>query len=968
VNRPRVLIEDWLPIEELGIESRREAAPIPGQFPKLKTLHVWWARRPLAATAGTVLASVLPSWSPELGSEFPNEAVLADEGNYRKWVLKVCGVLGDAIGAKKAQEAAIASGTRIANPYTYRPAFRNSPTSADLALLHRLLRSTWGSIPTVLDPTAGGGSIPFEAVRFGLPAIANDLNSVAACVLRAGLETTNAWGPDLVGELRKWGTILTDRIKGRLEPYFPSGPGELVATYLFARTVACPRTGKPIPLSPNWWLNKVKGKEAAAVLLTERDGHILDVPQFEMRLGADAATAQADRGTVAGGNAISPWDDLPVESRYIKAEATAGRMGALLYAVAIQLPGRTKNRPIRTFRPPTQMDLEALARAEDELARLLPSWLSNGTIPSESVPPGNKTTEPRAMGMENWRDFFSARQLLVHGTFVDEFRRLVPEVHAALPDAEARAVLGVLAMMQSKALNYNSRMSIWHPARATMANTFNKHDFSFKWTHAEFEGARELFPWCLDQVGNAYEEIAGLMRPADAGLKGGSSLKVAVPGPVTVTRGTAGDLSSVNDQSQVLVCIDPPYSDNVMYGELSDYFGVWEQHTVGAVWPDLMPGGLADLKSEAVANVARFADTGRRKKALAEADDEAKMQAIFAECHRVLIDNGVMTVMFTHKKATAWDALGMALMEAGFTIETSWPVKTESEQSLHQAKKNAAESTIMMVCRKREATGDTTPYFEDLEGEVRRAAKDAVGRFSAAGISGVDLLLSTYGPALSVISAHWPVYSSEADESGKSRLLRPEEALDAAREEVVRMQRLALIGRQVDLDPITDFVLLAWSTFRAVSFPFDEARKMAVAVGGLDVSELEADKILTTRSGTVTLCEPGERLRRRGDDKPGVRPGAEAFTGPVIDAVHTVLYVAEQDGLADAKALIDRTGLAGDNRFTACLQGLVRAIPRAKNKGKWVRPEAGLLDGLVAAYFPDIEVPEEWTGRLDLGV
>ena len=131
-------------------------------------------------------------------------------------------------------------------------------------------------------------------------------------------------------------------------------------------------------------------------------------------------------------------------------------------------------------------------------------------------------------------------------------------------------------------------------------------------------------------------------------------------------------------------------------------------------------------------------------------------------------------------------------------------------------------------------------------------------------------------------------------------------------------------------------------------------------------SELEADRILTTRSGTVTLREPDERLRRRGDDKPGVRPAAESFNGPVIDAVHTVLYVAEQDGLADAKALIDRTGLANDHRFIACLQGLVHAIPRTKAKGEWVRPEAGLLDGLVTTYFPDIEVPEEWTGRLDL--
>ncbi len=374
-----------------------------------------------------------------------------------------------------------------------------------------------------------------------------------------------------------------------------------------------------------------------------------------------------------------------------------------------------------------------------------------------------------------------------------------------------------------------------------------------------------------------------------------------------------------------------------------------------------MSSGLADLKNEAVTNVARFADAGRRKKDLANADYEVKMQSIFSECHRVLVDDGVLTVMFTHKKATAWDTLGMGLMEAGFTIETSWPVNTESEQSLHQAKKNSAASTIMLVCRKRTKQSSERRFFEDLEGEVRSAARDAAARFQASGIDGVDLMLATYGPALSVISAHWPVYSSEAGLDGASRLLRPEEALDAAREEVVALRRQALIGHGVDFDPFTDFVLLAWAIFKAASFPYDEARRLALAVGGQDVEDLAAARILTKQSGAVTLTRAKERLRSRGDDKPGVHPDADALTGPTIDAVHTVLYVASEDGLSAAKALIDRTGLANDRRFHDCLQGLVRAIPRTKEKGKFVRAEAGTLDDLVTAYFPDIELPEDET-------
>lgn len=940
-------------------------------LPPIFALHVWWARRPLVASAGVILASLLPSWTPELPAAFIDERALSTESEYHSWVLRLCGILADPVAGRNRLRVANAAGTRIkGNGYGYSQAFKNSPSTADLLLLSKILTETWGSPPAVLDPTAGGGSIPYESIRYGLATTANDLNQVAAAILRAGVDIPARYGIGLEKDLEIWGTALLERLQTRLGPYFQKeNEDERVVGYLYARTVPCPRTGKTVPLAPNWWVSRESGSKTAVRPLTHRNGKVLTELEFEILVGDDAAQSMPDKGTVSGGNAVSPWDGLTIDGDYIKEQAKAGRMGSLLYAVATRskLGTSGSRKSFRSVRLPTAADRKAIEAAESEIDRMLPTWLANGTIPSEEIPLGNKTKEPLSYGMTHWYSLFSARQLLVHAAFVEEFQRLIPDIRGALPPDRADAVLGLLGLMQGKALNYNSNLSSWHATRGVIRSVFERHDFGLAWTFVEFDGAYELFPWIIKrQLLRAYRGIAERVVPSDAKFAGSDSTKF--PGAATILRGTAGDLRDVDTQSHALVCIDPPYYDNVMYGELSDFFGVWEQHTVGAVWPDLMPGGPADIKNEAVANVARFAESGRRNKSLAIGDYEAKMNAIFAECNRVLRDDGVMTVMFTHKRAEAWDTLGMALMQAGFTIETSWPVNTESEQSLHQAKMNSAASTIMLVCRKRQNTSEETPYFEDLEGEVRQAAKDAAARFSSMGISGVDLLLSTYGPALSVISSHWPVFSSEADDSGKSRLLRPEEALTAAREEVVRMQRLALIGRQVELDPLTDFVLLAWSTFKAVSFPFDDARKMAVAVGGLEVSELEADKILTTRSGTVTLCEPAERLRRRGDERPGVRPVAESFSGPVIDAVHTVLYVADQDGLADAKALIDRAGLASDNRFTACLQGLVHAIPRTKAKGEWVRPEAGLLDGLVTAYFPDIEVPEEWTGRLDLGL
>lgn len=949
-DRPRVLIEDWLPVAELGIESRREAAPIPGQFPKLKTLHVWWARRPLAASAGAVLASLMPSWSPDLAATHPDWREVTTEAEYRAWFLRLTGILGDPVASKARAARNKALGIRTTeNPYDYKPAFKNRLATGDLARLQELLADTWRDRPDILDPTAGGGSIPYAALRFGLGTHANDLNPVSAAILDAGVRIPAECGSSLTTDIEAFGRKLVDRITQRLDTYFPSGPHERITNYIFARTVACPRTGRTVPLSPNWWLSR--GAKPVAVRLQAPRGAERRTIEYEIVAGGDI-DFDPNRGTVAEGDAVSPWDGLAIDNEYIRAEAQAGRMSSELYAIAVRTPTG------RLFRAPTETDIRALKEAESELSRLLPAWLEGGIIPSERMPPGNDN-RPNQYGMGMWRQMFSPRQLLVHGTFVEEFRRIIPEVLEQLGDNRGRAVLTLMAMMQGKALNWDALMSSWDTSRDKVRSVFERHDFAFKWTYAEFEGARELFPWCLQQVVDGYREIADLLRPTDSGPLADMP-RWEVPGPITISSRNAADLSDIADRSLALVCIDPPYYDNVMYAELADFFYVWEKRTLGIFRGELFADQHTDKKNEAVANQARFADAGPRRKALANADYEAKMAAIFAECSRVLRDSGVLTVMFTHKRAEAWDTLGMGLLEAGFRIEASWPVNTESEQSLHQANKNAAASTIVLVCRKRDRREDGAPFFDDLESDVRSAARDALERFSDAGLSGVDLLLSTYGPALSVISSHWPVYSSDADPiTGKSRLLRPEEALDAARAEVVRVLRRRLVGTEAQLDPLTDFVLIAWETFKAAEFPFDEARRLALATGGLDIDELARARILEKKAGSVVLLPPERRLRRSDDDGlPGVHPEATVFAS-VIDAVHTAMFVAAIDGLPAARALIDRGGLASDPRFLACLQGLVNAIPRTRTKAGWARKEAETLDRLCAAYFPNIHIPPE---------
>jgi adenine-specific DNA methylase len=939
-----ILIGDWLPIRELGIECARESAPIPGQFPKLKTLHVWWARVPLAAASGVTLAALMPSWKPPLIDEAPGlRAALDDvrEGRrdlrdaddetlYGAWLLWLTGIRADPVAARRRMDAADERGERIGgNPYGYRPAFRNNPTVEHLITLHRLLEYRWGHRPRVLDPTAGGGTLGYAALRYRLDATSNDLNPIAATLQRLCLDTATRHGSTLNEPLRKWGDELARRLEERLLPYFPEDdPDEDVANYLFANTVACPRTGGPVPLAPNWWLAK---KTPKAAVTPERvwDGDQPSHLDFHVAFG-DNIDFDPDDGTVRRGDAISPWDGLVIDGDHIKAEAQAGRMWPTLYAVAVRYQqGRKK---VRSYRAPTQVDFDALAAVERALAEQLPAWERQGIVPTEDFPKPIQKHDIRPYGFATWQDFFSPRQLLVHGAFIEEWRRIAEEVRSSEGDDRGEAIAALLALAQGKAVNYNARLASWDDGRTKIRSVFDRHDFAFKWTFGEFEGARELWPWCVNEITDAYAEVARLLEPE------GQDRAALPESRVEVTCRDAGDLAHVESGSVELVNIDPPYYDNVMYGQLADFFYVWEKRTIGTLpgFAGWFADELTDQASEAVMNPGRFDYAGKRKHDLAEFDYQQKMRAIFAGAHRVLRADGVMVVWFTHKKATAWDTLGGALMDAGFAIDASWPVATQPDSSLHHAKKNSAKSTVLLVCRKRADVGEGV-FFDEIETDIRQAARSAATRFAdTVGVAGVDLLLSTYGPTLSVISRNWPVLSDEAAEDGSARRLRPEEGLSVAREELARLRLARLVGSDAGFDALTDFVLLAWETFQAREFPFDDARKLAMSTNAT-LAELTDAKLLSAKAGTATLATPRQRRKH-------LQKQVEAGFASTIDVLHYLLAVVDVDGASAAGGWVAESGHDGNESLRRAAQGMLHALPMRRDKqGNYLVEEARLL-------------------------
>ncbi|MEI6078049.1 MAG: DUF1156 domain-containing protein [Verrucomicrobiota bacterium] len=722
------LIERWLPIAELGEESVRERRSMTS-LPPTYYLHVWWARRPLVASRAAILASLLPA-----------------DANKEKFK-HLLGIHGDPIKTKGQIFAAKKTGADLgADPYGYQRAFKYLPDDKELAWLKENLPGSVKGLAKIIDPTAGGGSIPYEAIRLGQEAFANDLNPVAALILRGTVYYPAKLGSSLLPEFEQLSEKFLVRIQEKLKGmYNPEPEGTKVLSYLWARTIKCPYCDGLVPLSPNWRLSK----DGLGVRITP---HCSSGPNsMGRRCDFEIVSKTSDQSapTATDGDATCPFPDCArvIEGDEIKRQGLDGNLGEQLYAIAFKRKTETKNSAgkksfkwIRGFRTPTLQD-ETGSFVSERLASKLPEWEAEDINPTEAYPE-MFSDRVRAYGVRYWRDLFSSRQYLCHCFGVETYRELLTEElkKGKLPEIRV-ATFVYLALSLDKFIDYNSRLVTWHANREVMDHTFRQHAFAVKWSHAEMPPAitGQGYEWVLGQTAKCIGELIELVRPPEAQSADMHELSFSekpwTPPPITVTCKSGDSLEHLKDSTIDAVVMDPPYYDNVMYAELSDFFYVWLKRTAGQLLPELFRRTLTDKESEAVANPAKFKEQ-KGAKVLAGRDYQERMAAIFAECRRVLKPDGIMTLMFTHKATGAWDALTAGLMHAGFTITASWPINTESESSLHIKDKAAANSTIFLACRPRAVmpSDAETQYWEDVEPLVAGAVRKRVGEFQAAGI------------------------------------------------------------------------------------------------------------------------------------------------------------------------------------------------------------------------------------------
>jgi adenine-specific DNA methylase len=895
----RVLIDEWFPTGEVGVESVRERSV--GQNPPINRLHVWFARRPLVASRAAVLASILP----------PDTT--------REEFLKLLGIPHDKDVVAAAEKLAWAKANKVKlseNPFDWERAFKYTPPQPQLDALREKVSRFWGrGRILVLDPMAGGGSIPYEALRLGLDVVAGELNPVAYIVLKATLEYPVKFRERLLPAVKEFCEEVHRRAKSELEEFFPKKPGEEVYRYLWARTIRCPSCGLVIPLSPNWWLvREEKPTDVAVKLVVAEDN---DTCTFEIVSNPKAKGLDPDKGTDVGKSARCPRCRTTVDSEFVKREAQEGRMGHQLYAVSIKVSGKWR------FRVPAKEELEAVEKAERIFMEKLHLWERNGLVPNEPVPDGLKTRELINFGMLRWRDLFNPRQLLTHLTYLEKFLEVKRELLSKAVSEEDRefykAVITYGALVFDTCLTYNCILTRWAPDRLVIKSSMDVQAFPFKSSYAEWNSVLYGWNWSLEKVLDALEEIIQLLpsRTGDVSVYCGDAASIPLP-----------------DKSVDCIVVDPPYYENVMYSEVSDFFYVWLKRLIGDLYPEAFQYELTPKEEEAVANPARFKGI-KKAKELANKHYESKIEACFREMKRVLRDDGVMTVMFTHRKAEAWASLARALINAGFTFEASWPIATEPGQKFGKMGKGVLKYTVLLRCRKR--TTDKKGLWEEVKEELLEEAERRVRDHSSKGITGPDLLVSVYGPVLGRLAD----YSQVKDAAGN--LKTPSDALNIVAEIVNKF-----LTQDIKADPETLAYINLLRNFPNLTVEYDLARLITVFGGNISLDRLDV------KSGIGAVRIKGSKveilLSKERQAEGFISPTRPEKLRTLIDVIHACLIQYENVGLKSVITLLSETGRDHrDSGFLSVLKAIAQLGVNGKGDKKLLeeaRTAATLLEAL----------------------
>lgn len=737
------------PVAEVSRHSAREKSIRHGHP---STLHLWWARRPLAACRAMLMALLLPDPCDEhCPAEFKAEA--------RRFLAPVPMVpLGPS--DEDLRKALLKFIADFAN-------WDNSANQTYLTCARGLVRAAHGEEPPlVVDPFAGGGSIPLEALRVGCDAFASDLNPVACLILKVLLEDIPRHGPGLADELRQVGKEIKDEAEKELAEFYPPDPdGARPIAYLWARTARCEAVGcgAEIPLMRSFWLCKKANRRRALRLLRERDGkhrgNCLDTLTSEkgawrFEIFEPKSEGDVRGGTVARGNAACPCCNTVLSVARVRAQLTEQRGGAdvifdekgrriggarLLAVVTLD-----ENKSGRQYRLPTERDYEAVCRAQKRLKTTLDEWEKGGRmglcpVPDEALPPiGTLGFRVQRYGMLQWGDLFTARQKLALTTLLSSAQ----SIEGCSEDGAE-----VLGLGLSRFTDICNALTQWKPTATQAVHMYTRPALPMIWDFPE----PSIFG---DASGDFQVTLSSMARVARS-----LPLEMKI-GQVSLADSRAHPLP---EKSASLWFTDPPYYDAIPYADVSDFFFVWLRRAL-ANHPLLRnpfePGSSLTPKCpEIVQDEGKHTPDGRAKD---RTFFEESMGEAFASGGLTLSEDGIGSVVFAHKTTEGWEALISGMLKGGWTVTASWPITTEMSTRLRAHESAALAASVHLVCRPRTEHG--IGGWEDILRELPNRIGDWMERLSSEGIRGADLVFSCIGPALELFSKYDKVETAEGRE------------------------------------------------------------------------------------------------------------------------------------------------------------------------------------------------------------
>lgn len=932
-------IEGSLPLKAIGIENLKEDNP--KHLPPHRYLHPWFARRPTPATRLAILASVLPQ-----GMDSDKILDLIQIGPRQETDVDIAAH----VEKKKATEDSRSG--NLEDHYGYPRPYTRTPSPKQLDDLHETLRDHWdGDLPTVLDPTAGGGVIPFESLRYGLPTQANELNPIPTTILKAMLDYPLSVG-SLREDLEQWAKKIDEIGEEYLNQYFPEPVGVSPSHYAGTYTVSCPSCGCDMPLTPNWWLRKQSSNKGIAVRPTIDDGEIsyerVSLPDEVKKSEFNPQDGTRSRG----GNTTCLNCGVVTESKEIKEQLRAGQYNVEILGVKyIDREGNSG------YRAPTDQDYEALNAAAEKVE----SDYSLFSLLDREIPPnGQKTSEPVNHGMSQWRDLFTPRQLLSHYYYWRAFESVKEEIRMKYDNKRAEAILTVLSFAGGKLIDRNSRLSPYSIKRGYPENAVGGKNYSFQWMFVDNNPSAgdQCYADVIERIINSYEDLVRYLDDVDVE-------------PVNVQNADAADLSYEDDSIQAAV-VDPPYYSSIMYAELSDIFYVWMEKYLNDIHPSLFEAELTDKESEAVANPSRFSEVagkGQSKKELAKQSYESKMSDIFSRLYEVLETGGVMTVMFTHKESDAWDTLTMSLIKSGFTITATHPITSEMPYRMDMQGRGSADSTLLLTGRKT-ASEKIDPeerpptLWSDVQTDTREAAKKTARELLDSGLSltKTDVIISAFGPTLRVFADSYPVVD---DQDNK---VLPRKALGEARTAVTQV----LVNEYLEadgidnLDEVTEWYILCWLVYESETFSYDEGHQLGLGIG-VDIDDIKRNtKTWRKSTGDIKLRSHTDRVQNineKPEDRSNripVNPDELSFS-LALDKVHAAMRVYDAQGESACCDWLRERNFDTDSTFKATLKALLQVLPHDHDDWELARDLASgrTQDVLNLEFSPNVFTYDE---------